>query len=53
MFLFLLLPALLVLGMVLIVGPALLPIALIAVIVLVVVRMTARHRHPDQTAGTR
>jgi hypothetical protein len=53
MFLFILLPVLLVLGMILIAGPALLPAALVAVIVLVVMRMTARHRHPDQTARPR
>jgi galactitol-specific phosphotransferase system IIC component len=49
MFLFILLPALLVLGMVLIAGPALLPFALIAAVAFVVTRMVVRHRHPDQS----
>jgi hypothetical protein len=52
MFLFILLPALLVLGMILIIGPALLPVAVVGLVVLVVSRAVVRHRHPDQTAGT-
>jgi hypothetical protein len=48
-FLFIVLPALLVLGMLLIAGPALLPFAVIAAVVLVVYRAIDRHRHPDQT----
>jgi hypothetical protein len=51
MFLFIVLPAMLLLGMVLIAGPALLPFAVVAVIVLAIVR-AIRHRHPDQTLGS-
>ena len=47
MFLFILLPVLVVLGMVLIAGPALLPLALIAVVAVLVSRAVTRHRHPD------
>ena len=49
MFLFLLIPALVVLGVILIAGPALLPFAIIAAVVLVVWRAVIRHRHPDET----
>jgi hypothetical protein len=52
MFLFILLPALLILGMLLIAGPALLPFALVAAIVFVVSRVVTRHRHPDETFHT-
>jgi hypothetical protein len=52
MFLFILLPALLVLGMLLVVGPALLPFALVGLVAFVAARIITRHRHPDDTAGT-
>ena len=51
MFFFIVLPALLLLGMVLIAGPALFPFAVVALVVLAVLR-AFRHRHPDQTIGT-
>jgi hypothetical protein len=49
MFLFMFLPVLLLLGMVLLVGPALLPFAVVAAIALVVYRVVLRHNHTDQT----
>jgi hypothetical protein len=49
MLLFVFLPALLVLGMLLIVGPALLPFAVVAAVAVVVARTVVRHRHPDQS----
>jgi ABC-type branched-subunit amino acid transport system permease subunit len=52
MFLFILLPAFLVLAMVLIAGPALLPFALVAAVVMVVYRAVTRHHHPDQSLHT-
>ena len=52
MFLFILLPALLILGMVLIAGPALLPFAAVAAVAFVVTRAVVRHRHPDQSLHT-
>jgi hypothetical protein len=48
MFWFILLPALLVLGMVLIAGPALLPFAVIAAVAVLVTRAVGRHRHRDR-----
>jgi hypothetical protein len=52
MFLFILLPALLILGMLLIAGPALLPFAIVAAVVYVVTRVVVHHRHPDETFHT-
>jgi galactitol-specific phosphotransferase system IIC component len=52
MFLFVLLPVLVVVGIVLIAGPALLPFAVIAAVGFVVTRLIMRHRHPDQSAPT-
>jgi hypothetical protein len=49
MFLFLILPALILVGMVLIVGPALLPFVLVAGVTLLVWRTVARHHHPGPT----
>jgi hypothetical protein len=49
MFLFVLLPLLVVLGMVLIAAPALLPFAVVIAAGLGVARVVVRHRHPDQT----
>lgn len=50
--LFLILPVLVLVGVVLIVGPALLPFAVVAAVTLLVWRAVARHHHPDQTAHT-
>jgi hypothetical protein len=52
MFLFIFLPVLLALGMLLIAGPAILPIAVIAAVAFVVIRSVTRHRHPDQSLHT-
>jgi hypothetical protein len=49
MFLFLILPALILIGMVLIVGPALLPFVLVGLVTFLVWRSVARHHHPDPT----
>jgi hypothetical protein len=51
MYLFIVLPALLLLAIVLIVGPALLPFAVVGIIVFGVVR-AVRHHHPDHTLHT-
>jgi hypothetical protein len=48
-FFFIVLPAMLVLGMLLIAGPALLPFAVVALVGLVIYRAVGHHRHPDQT----
>jgi hypothetical protein len=50
MFFFIVLPALLLLGMVLIAGPALMPFSVVAVVVLAII-CAVRHRRPDQTLG--
>jgi hypothetical protein len=49
MLLFIFLPALLVLGMLLIAGPALLPFGVVALIAVVIIRVVMHHRHPDET----
>lgn len=49
MFLFVLLPVLLVLGALLVAGPALLPFALIGAITFVVWRTVSHHHHSDRT----
>lgn len=49
MFLFVLLPVLLLVGMILVVGTAILPVAVLAAVALLIFRAVARHSHPDDT----